>query len=460
MAGLWVILLIAAGLRILVIYNSGDQLAQDPDSYSRLATNLSETGVYGFHRSPPTEFSNGGSSVVSTMRPTAFRPPLYPVLLSLGVGGETVSLAYIGALHVLLGLVTVALTYLAAQRLGLPAWIPAAAIACDPLLLRQSQLVMTETLAACLFALAVWIWLGLCMQLQQTDRPGARTRLTLIAGALGLTLGAAILARPTAAPWALLCCAAVILPFRSQTGTSIDWKSRCWAGLSMAGMTMVIVVPWMVRNSMTLGSPVWATTHGGYTLLLANNPLLFDHFEEQGPSRAWNASPFHAAWAQRWTSDESPLNEEYWQTLQEREPENRAPAGPTTEGEELADNELAYGAAKATIARRPGTFLLACLYRCGWFWAWWPYGQGSLLSLFLIGSWYASWTLLLLFAALRTPHRIFQLPWIALFALLFSLTAVHSVYWSNMRMRAPIMSSVYLIAGAAFVSNRTNGSRD
>ncbi len=43
------------------------------------------------------------------------------------------------------------------------------------------------------------------------------------------------------------------------------------------------------------------------------------------------------------------------------------------------------------IRQRPGEFLRSCVYRLGWFWAWWPApGNGGLIERSLIGLWYAS----------------------------------------------------------------------
>jgi hypothetical protein len=35
--------------------------------------------------------------------------------------------------------------------------------------------------------------------------------------------------------------------------------------------------------------------------------------------------------------------------------------------------------------------------------------------------------------------------------LVMSLTAVHAVFWSNMRMRGPLMSTIYLVAAMQVV---------
>ena len=87
---------------------------------------------------------------------------------------------------------TVLLTYLLARRLALGRWsaLAAVAVAADPILLNQSCVVMTETLATLLAAL------GLYCLVRLGDPPGIVSSL-LAGGALAL----AALCRPTFLPW-------------------------------------------------------------------------------------------------------------------------------------------------------------------------------------------------------------------------------------------------------------------
>ena len=100
--------------------------------------------------------------------PTAYRPPLYPVLLSNlpSADGQQVSLVKVALVHLALGVATVWLTWLTVRRLmeiqiGPPGLLIAPLlagliVACDPILLNQQALVMTETLAAFLAILSLW----------------------------------------------------------------------------------------------------------------------------------------------------------------------------------------------------------------------------------------------------------------------------------------------------------------
>src|SRR5487761_651937 len=110
-----------------------EQLAGDPDGYRALADNLLSSGVFGHGQVP-----------------TAYRPPLYPLLLAGCLKLTTHSIFAVAALHGVLGVATAVLTVVLGRqcRLGGFASLAGLLVACDPILLHQSTLVMTETLAA------------------------------------------------------------------------------------------------------------------------------------------------------------------------------------------------------------------------------------------------------------------------------------------------------------------------
>ncbi len=441
-------LLIAGLVRLTVLWAGFDSLSDDPDSYRRLAVHWQVSGVFGF----PTE--DGGS------RPTAYRPPLYPWLLSWFVSDRQLGNLPVAGLHWMMGMATVWLTHVVARRLVKAwAWLPTLAVACDPLLLRSSQLVMTETLAALLTMLLWFIWL-------QTNIEGTSPRQSprnIVRDVfwrdgrcfgLGLALGCCVLTRPTAAPCALVCMAG--LAWFSGGTYWQRLRPVVWCGLGVG----LFVVPWTLRNQQALGHPVWATTHGGYTLLLANNPPLYEHFRSRGVSRGWNADSFHAAWAARHHRDpavESPTQASYWQPSAPLPQPGSAKTGINESWDELADDRLAYQAAWATIAREPAMFLKSCLIRAGWFWAWWPHRSG--VSAIGIGIWYALWSGPALLGAWTVARRRRWRNWWPAAALIITLTAVHAVYWGNMRMRAPLMGMIYVFACVSCPSSGASAAR-
>jgi len=150
-------------------------LSDDPDGYRLLAENLVADHCLGTGETP-----------------TAYRPPLYPVLLAacltLDPGGHVA----IGVLHLVSGLVTVWLVWRLGILWGLGRYAPLAAllVAVDPILLAQSASVMTETVATLLT----------CVSLVCLTRAGERPstgRVALAGGCRALT----ILGRPTFLVW-------------------------------------------------------------------------------------------------------------------------------------------------------------------------------------------------------------------------------------------------------------------
>ena len=55
----------------------------------------------------------------------------------------------------------------------------------------------------------------------------------------------------------------------------------------------LVISPWMIRNLLVFGEPVWTTTHGGYTLALANNPVYYREVLNGPPGRVWTG---HDQW--------------------------------------------------------------------------------------------------------------------------------------------------------------------
>src|SRR6185503_9774336 len=126
------LLLFAALLRGGVLWALRDNLKEDRDAYREIAENLATFRIYGLGKD-------------GEPRPTAYRPPLYPVLLAKLAGeGLEVTPLRVALLHWLLGIGTVWLTWVTAGVLcrevdggGTGAvWRAALAallVACDPL---------------------------------------------------------------------------------------------------------------------------------------------------------------------------------------------------------------------------------------------------------------------------------------------------------------------------------------
>jgi hypothetical protein len=167
---------------------------------------------------------------------------------------------------------------------------------------------------------------------------------------------------------------------------------------------------------------VWTTTHGGYTLALANNPVYYDEVLDGPPGAVWSGPNQRAWWAV--------LSRRTWGL-----PEPRA-------------DRVLHALALETIRRRPRDFLRASAARLGRLWGVAP-SSGAYPAPLRLAT--AAWTIPLWLAlgaglARRDPWRW---PRVAAPLLLAALTAVHAAYWTDMRMRAPMVPAIALIAAGA-----------
>jgi len=304
-------------------------------------------------------------------------------------------------LHLGLGAGTVWLTAAAAKGSGLSRGqgiIAALVTACDPVLVWQSRSVMTETPAAFLTAASLaalcrpgWtgpVLGGLAFGLAASCRP------SLLAGAI-LTIMAALVVKP-GAPWL-----------------------RLVRGGALAAALVMVLLPWMIRNYLVFGEPVWTTTHGGYTLALANNPVYYDEVLNGPPGRVWSG---HDQWV-------------WWDSV------NRATAGMS---EPEADRYLR--AQVSMLARdRPIDFGRAVLARLGHFWS-----VAPAASVYSASARWATmvWTIPLWAAVCLglVQPGLWHWPRIAAPMVAIGLTLVHVFFWTDLRMRAPIVPAIALVA--------------
>lgn len=412
----WVfgILLFAFIVRVAAMYFWMDRLADDPDAYREWTTQLAGRGV----------FANDGR--------VAYRPPLYPVLLLFTGAYDPHKLDLAARLHVILGLLTVWLTMRAGTRLGLQNWtfLAGALVAVDPILVHQSTVLMTETLAALLAIAALYALT--CAVLE----PGLGRALWA-----GVMLGLCCLCRPTFLPWAMLAPFVLVL-FRPSADAWRPGLGRLVVPGGCALMLFLVVGAWTLRNLYLTGKPVMGTTHGGYTLYLGNN------------------ADFYAALRKSWSPmegdyDAGAIEDEVGKLWHEAEwrPVMRGgnPMSLPGSAELILDADL-YRLAYASIANDPAGFLRACLYRVRRFWGLFPNEPpaGTPALGWAVGVWYGL-LFALAIAGLRQLWKyrlLWQSPWLFGLLLMLSFTAIHAVYWTDMRMRAPVMPVVCLAAAA------------
>ena len=237
-----------------------------------------------------------------------------------------------------------------------------------------------------------------------------------------MVLAAGFLCRPVMIVWAML-----------LLGVGVWRPGHRFTVLVAGAIIMMSVAGWTIRNQRVMGHPIWATTHGGYTLLLGNNDSFYDHLE-----RRWSAPDIWQAWL--------PWQRQPWDATDFLDHYEALPG----EDEWFSDRRDA-AAAKDVISRRPWMFFWSCADRVTRLWS--PFAMRSgdrsvwlivATGLFELGFLAAAgWGAVALVAAKR---------WAALWpvlSLVISLTAVHAIYWSNPRMRAPAVPALAALVAVA-----------
>lgn len=220
-------------------------------AYDLYARNLVETGVYGREAG----------------QPDAVLPPLYSALLAAVYSTLGRSSLAVGGLHILLDACSIIMLYhitrrlLAAagpQRARWTALLAALFFAGYPYLIFQN-LTLNDT--------ALWVALlhafVLLLALLR-ERPAMDRGTLLLAGAAGLVLGLATLARALLPPLALL--AALWFLFR------LDLRQTLLRLLPVALVGVLVVLPWTARAYGIYGQFVAVSLNSGENLYQGNNP--------------------------------------------------------------------------------------------------------------------------------------------------------------------------------------------
>jgi hypothetical protein len=404
---------VAAALRLVASIAWAGDLQRDPDAYGGLASRLLD----------------GQGFVAPDGRPTAYRPPFYPLLLAAVLPAGPVAIA---VLQIALGTVTVVLTASIGRSVGLGrfALLAAGLVAVDPLLLRYTPQIMTEV--TCAFLAASLLWLSAVV-----DGTAARSKIgesskrqLASAFGVGVLFGLAVLSRPTFWVWGVF--VAVMWAFH-RTGCHLRWKASLTKAACVAVGVLLVVAPWGVRNLVVMGTPVLTTTHGGYTLLLSNNPVYWQEVVLAPSQRTWSGESLEA-----------------WQHSLEEE---MARAGIAYD-DELARDRWMKERAIEHIRSHTTLFMRSGLYRVSRLWDVMPAGAVSAAARLAVAPFYVliealalaglCWWLVGVF---RNHSDATKLT--AAVLLLAAFTAVHFVYWSDARMRAPCVPAVSLFASLA-----------
>lgn len=409
------ILVGAALLRLGAVWVLHDNLFEDRDAYRSIADSLVDGRGY----------ANRGSD-----HPTAFRPPLYPLFLSaiqIVGGGPTA----IGMAQVVLGTATVWLTFLIGRRMGASqsmSYLAAVLVAVDPLLIMYTTFVMTEALFTCLVAVLLFFVVDKNPEEESGNETAARSQTSrrpdfVRQVAAGLAFGLCALCRPTIWAFGVLLAVSFVSAAVSKGGFWEIPKRVPWVAICVLGLT---VAPWALRNQMALGRPVVTTTHGGYTLLLGNNPVFYQGVVNQPRGTVWRGESL-----------------ETWQQSLEVEMAQQSIVG------ELNRDDWMEARAWHNIAEDVPDFLRASWLRLRRLWNLVPSGEAAESV-----PWFVRWGVGVYYGltffggvwAIIRFERENWVRWLPLLLLLVSFSLVHTVYWSNVRMRAPLVPAIALLS--------------
>lgn len=417
----YLVLLVALVVRGGIGYAQLDQLEADPDSYRLLAENI--VRLHSF-------------TLEDRAEPTAFRPPLYPLLLAVTSVSKQILPMEVLWLHLALGTVTVGLSFYWAMQVGLARWrgLAGLLVAFDPILLNQSTLVMTETLATMLAILTLVAVGALVVGVRSAEGITSRDitiRSVNIAGAAAL----AIYCRPTFLIWGALLPLALLVALPR-------WGQRGGAVLAYGLMIAFLLSPWVARNWYVFRAPILGTTHGGYTLLWGNNDEYYEYLRS-GTDPVWDSTEFHARFARQ-----NPYE--------------------GTSASELARDRAASQEAIQTMQQNPAMAAYSSLVRLSMLWRPVPHAISPQESTkrtaarYLVGAWYVVQYGLVLLGLFHLRKELTSPHWLAALALVASFTLVHVFYWSNMRMRAPLVPilAVLVCAGLQLLAARRQAASD
>lgn len=425
----WWILLAMVGARGIGLVGLSDSFRADPDAYRRIAWTLDQTGTFGL------KFGDGDA------KPTAYRPPLYPWLLSWLVtdtedADRSLPAFRVGCLHLGAFAMTLVAVFgigcrLLDQRSALAACL---LVTLDPLLIRHSALVMTETIAVMLTSLATWLFVVMVQSVRHADdHRGKLQRFAPWGVAVLLAVG--FLCRPTFLVWAGLL---TIVCW---------WKPGARRPAFIIAIVMAMTIGcWTMRNIRSVGHPVWATTHGGYTMLLSNNRFFYDYLRDGWSWTAWDATSFTNAYIDRHATSDPDDVQKVWKV--------QSPISTIRlQDGEVANDRWAGDLAKATIRENPSMFVWASVVRVMRLWSPIPLWTStrSTTSILLVSLFYGVIYFAVAFAIVKHRACLFQFSWIPIWTLAAALTMVHCIYWTNLRMRCPVQPGIALVAAAVLV---------
>jgi 4-amino-4-deoxy-L-arabinose transferase-like glycosyltransferase len=230
-------------------------LLGDASAYDRIARNL--LVGEGFSEWPD--------------EPTAFWPPLYPILLSVLYKVFGYHFWIVRLFQAILGVIAVAATMLAASELfdRRVAYLTGLGMALYPHLIYFSAWLIAEALYMTLLSLV----LLLAVRLQKGPQRLGFVGLGLLLGLATLTKPATLMLLPFIGLWIL-----IALPLQLSFARRLGY-------LTLTSLFVLLsILPWTVRNYLVFDEFVPVSTNGGYTFYGANNSDAFGGHREGFPS--------------------------------------------------------------------------------------------------------------------------------------------------------------------------------
>ncbi len=403
---LWlgVLLFVAMAVRLVLAFVRPDDLLMDADGYIAHSQELLRSGTYA-----------GPYSHL----PTAFRPPAYP--FALGVCQFAGCSAWSAVL--VINLLSIVCIVLCADRLtrrssGTVRLLTLSMIVFDPLLLRYSVFPMTEVPCAAVLLLAVTAYAKSCQ---------AESKALIWAACCGVFFAVAALIRPTVA----VCLALAVLV---DSGRSLLLNSQPSFRGHVGNLRRVFVVavmfaaglsPWVIRNALQFHRFIPATTHGGYTLALGNNPSFYRDVIHGKDAFPWDGSALDT-----------------WQ----RETLDAARNDGVDVASETQLDAWYYDSAKSAMKNDPAAAFKAVLLRISRFWALSTAETASKSVTLLLTVWYGFlWSGLCIKLVLGLRG---QWAWadVLLAACILGFALMHTVYWTDTRMRTPVMPMLIILS--------------
>jgi hypothetical protein len=424
---LWLIIALGVGLRMGWCWVHRDEFTDDRDGYIAHAQSVARgEGFLGPY----------------SHRPTAFRPPAYPIAIGLlqrlGCNAATAVAMLNGISSLILLLCPLGMTSSATRCLtsGKLQLVTTFLIAFDPLLIRYTSLPMTEVPCSALLLCAVMLFIR-SLELPEGD-PAARRYGLILSALSGLLFAIGALTRPIIlvsclATGGIVCLSGLRAAVRQQdegNGMPGHGRHRLLVSLVMLGCCGLGMSPWIVRNLVQFQKLIPASTHGGYTLALGNNDDFYRDVIRGNDQFPWDGNGL-----------------DRWQKAMIRQMNSEG----VPQDSETAADAWYYARAKQSIQRDPSSFVKASLLRLRRFWALSTADEQVSLSIRMATAiWYGTvWFGLLIFIGQRMAigrrHTLLStvrndsLATVILCGIIATFVMMHLIYWTDTRMRTPVM---------------------